>query len=1020
MIKKLLCSMFTTVLLVGLFASHVNAALLDQGPVEAKPLVILMDFPDYRYSDFLDREVEGDILSYSDNYEAAYYQDMLFGPETYEGKDNKYFMTMNKYFKLESREQYSVNGGVAGWYTAKNNALHYGNTQKEASWLVEEGADAVSQDTSIKLADYDVIDKSDYDNDGNYYEPDGLIDTVILVHAGKGEEWYSGGSIGAEAAIWPFQSSLSGYREDKSPYEVVDTNGNTYKFEDFVMVEQDAPVGLISHEYGHSLGLPDLYGNSEPVQNWTTMAGGSYAGYPIGSMTVGYGAYCREQLQKDHGGDWQRQNRIHLEDIGSEGMDVTLIAASSQNSGTDAVRIDLPDKVTTIVEPYSGDNTYYGGKEDAAYHYMTTNLDFTVDANKNIQLKFKTQYDIEEDWDYGYVQVREEGTEEWTAIEGNITTTENPNIDEGDFLRNPGHGITGNSGGNWVDGIFDISDYAGKKIDLRIGYGTDGNTQGTGFFVDDIRITVNDEEVFFDDAEGELRFVLDGFEESNGVFIAENYYLIEWRNQDGSDEGLKQSYYYSDTTPYDPGLLIWYIDRTYGTLDRLSQDGEANPGHVSVGIVDADQEPVIWKYPNKPEMNVDKVEYQMHDAAFSLRNGAEYFIQWNEVQTIDVNTNTIYPIFNDSRDYSSPDNPAGGLILPQHGIKILVTEENADRSEAKIHIMNVHNVVPQRAEPKDIKIQNVRIALEQVTDVEILNDLVIVEASGDLGTKGYIGYIDENEDEKVVQLELQDGKYVGTLSDQIFPNDLDWRVNFIALEDSQGGMKAIYNSEVHDYGVDLSSGNISGSTSYVKSLEMIAVIKENTSLGFGLIGTLDNGNNASESDLSKVEWSSSDESVANVDSQGIVTGMTEGNATITAKLGGVTTSYKVMVVSNSSTVHITNETEPNNTFSDANGPIGNNQMVSASYIDGDNADYYNFDVLSHDTIKITVTGDGNMGFNWLLFKESDQSNYVDYPDTGGNILEGSYEAVPGKYYLKVYKHTGNSGTYTVNIDGALK
>ncbi len=737
--------------------------------------------------------------------------------------------------------------------------------------------------------------------------------------------------------------------------------------------------------------------------------------------------------KKDHGGDWQRQNRMNLEDIDSQGRTITLIAASSQNPGTDAVRIDLPDKVTTIAYPYSGDNTYFGGKEDGAYHYMTTSLDFTatsgVVGNNAIQLAFKTQYDIEEHWDYAYVQVREDGTEEWIAMEGNITTTENPNKDEGDFLRNPGHAITGSSSREWVDAIFNLSEYTGKKIDLRIGYGTDGNTQGTGFFVDNISVTVNGEALFFDDAEGELGFVLDGFEESNGVFIAENYYLIEWRNHHGSDEGLKQSYYYSDKTPYDPGLLIWYVDRTYGTLDRLSQDGEANPGHVSVGIVDADQEPVIWKYPDSSEVNTDKAEYQMRDAAFSLRSGSEYFIQWNEVQTIDQDIDMVYPIFNDSRDYTNPAKPAAGLILPQHGIKILVTEENADRTEAKIHIMNVNHVVPQRAEPTGITIQNIHISNNQagdvdkssddVTDIDILNDLVIVEASGDLGNKGYIGYIRENEDEKVVQLELQDSGYVGTLSDEIFADNIDWRVNFIALEDSQGGMKAIYNSEVHAYGVDLSSGNISGSASFVKSLEMIAGINENTSINLGLIGTLDNGNIAEESDLSNAVWLSSNETVATVNNEGVVTGNSEGSTTITAKLGGVTTSFKIIVVSESANNPITNESEPNNTFSDANGPINKNEMVSASFTEGDNADYYYFDVISAGTINITVTGDGNTGFNWLLYKASDQSNYVDYPSTGGNIKEGSYEADSGKYYLKVYKHTGSSGTYTINIDGAI-
>ncbi|MPM28062.1 hypothetical protein SDC9_74579 [bioreactor metagenome] len=70
------------------------------------------------------------------------------------------------------------------------------------------------------------------------------------------------------------------------------------KAEDFIIVEQDAPLGMVAHEFGHKLELPDLYGSEEPIRNWTIMSGGSYNGRIIGSATNGLGAYCREELQK--------------------------------------------------------------------------------------------------------------------------------------------------------------------------------------------------------------------------------------------------------------------------------------------------------------------------------------------------------------------------------------------------------------------------------------------------------------------------------------------------------------------------------------------------------------------------------------------------------------------------------------------------------------------------------------------------------------------------------------------------
>ena len=43
-------------------------------------------------------------------------------------------------------------------------------------------------------------DRYDYDNDGNFDEPDGYIDHFQAVHAGEGED--AGGGAQGEDAIW--------------------------------------------------------------------------------------------------------------------------------------------------------------------------------------------------------------------------------------------------------------------------------------------------------------------------------------------------------------------------------------------------------------------------------------------------------------------------------------------------------------------------------------------------------------------------------------------------------------------------------------------------------------------------------------------------------------------------------------------------------------------------------------------------------------------------------------------------
>ncbi len=59
-----------------------------------------------------------------------------------------------------------------------------------------------------------------------------------------------------------------------------------------------------------------------------------------------------------------------------------------------------------------------------------------IDVSAGDTLEFWTWYDIEDDWDYAYVEVSTDGGSYFRSIPGNITTTYNPNG------NNAGHGIT--------------------------------------------------------------------------------------------------------------------------------------------------------------------------------------------------------------------------------------------------------------------------------------------------------------------------------------------------------------------------------------------------------------------------------------------------------------------------------------------------------------------------------------------------------------------------------------------------
>jgi len=129
-------------------------------------------------------------------------------------------------------------------------------------------------------------------------------------------------------------------------------------------------------------------------------------------------------------------------------------------------------------------------------------------------LTFKTWYDIEEDWDYGFVEVSTNGGP-WTAIPGSITRESTNPFGSTAWLNALGTAtstdaaITGSSGG-WLDAEFDIP----PNSKVRFNYYTDEAVNGRGWFIDDVAI-----DGFSDGFEaGDGNWSLGGWSISTGLF----------------------------------------------------------------------------------------------------------------------------------------------------------------------------------------------------------------------------------------------------------------------------------------------------------------------------------------------------------------------------------------------------------------------------------------------------------------------------------------------------------------------
>ncbi len=176
---------------------------------------------------------------------------------------NGAYGSVKKWVNDVSFEQLILTTDVKGPFTASHNKAYYGgnNTSGDDTRPGELVTEAVT------LADT-LIDYTEYDNDD-----DGNVDGVYVIYAGHGEE--SGG--GADC-IWSHTGTITPVVLDSvsiADYscsaELAGSTGNAI-----------TNIGVICHEFSHSLGLPDLYdtdfagsgGQSFDLGTWDPMATG--------------------------------------------------------------------------------------------------------------------------------------------------------------------------------------------------------------------------------------------------------------------------------------------------------------------------------------------------------------------------------------------------------------------------------------------------------------------------------------------------------------------------------------------------------------------------------------------------------------------------------------------------------------------------------------------------------------------------------------------------------------------------
>ena len=527
----------------------------------------------------------------------------------------------NLYLEM-SKGRYVLDGEVSPWLTLPHSEAWYSadscaggrasdvghpdNPLGTGQMAIDAVTEFAAASPDFPWADYDIEDQGDLDGDGNLYEPDGTLDHVIVLHSGNDQA--DGGGVEGSYAEWSSANVVGA-----ATGGVVIPGADGLKVFNFTSQPEDAGIGVIAHEYGHDLGLPDLYdsvtGLDSDVGWWDLMSTGSHSGPLFQTLPTHMGAWSKYVL------GWIEPEVL---EYGGKAGSVELGQASRPPKGTEhAVLVNLPTKRVERGQPHSGEQAWWSS-DDQSWADVRLTRSIEVPDGSDVRFWSWNDYNIEELWDYGFIEVSTDDGSTWEQLEvfdeagTMVSTDENPNQRLTDFgdLEN---GLTGSTGGYRHDYV-NLTPYAGTTIQLRLRYATDAAFEETGWFADDFSVTADGTEVWSDDAEdgangwtarrGSFTNTRGaGWVQTTGTFDYEQYYLAEWRNFDGYDNGLKTPYntnykvgseWNVSRTPYNaPGLLIWHRDASHSLNDI--GNNLADPPSIgakgTVLLVDAHYEP---------------------------------------------------------------------------------------------------------------------------------------------------------------------------------------------------------------------------------------------------------------------------------------------------------------------------------------------------------------------------------------------------------------------------------------------
>lgn len=628
-----------------------------------KLLVLLVEYPDQTFDRFAKDKDRGEKLR-------SFYQEQLFD-ETYARVD-----TLSHYFLTQSLGAYHVIGEVLAPITLAKDRRHYGSPNRPAggNWRDDTAPEALVSDAlsaaraqypDMNWRDFDRWDPEDIDGDKNLDESDGYLDHFVVVFAGGGQSSCEGlhkvrdrltanvqmgegikmltpAQRACADRIWPHRSKVK-LNDGRGPRlaDVENAGGGIPVSEDlwirdYNMQSEYTDLSTFIHEFGHSIGLPDVYSrtSSNSTGGWEVMSG------TTSPSPQNLSAWSRLML------GWLTPQVILPPQFGGESSaTITLKTLDDpQASGKDATRaamIVLPPKEKhielTALPGASGAWALYTGQGNELDRKATLALDLQGKSGP-IELSFDAWWDIEPGWDFAYLEASRDEGQSWTRLQP--TQKAHMPAKHGHDGKDSLPGFTGVSGDldgdgknesntdcdpkaelphgedqdaanlspclrpSWVRPSFDLSALAGQNVRVRLRYYTDGAAVMRGMLIDNVNVTGLELASDFEAADSP-GWKLDGFSRSSGShdLLVPHFYLVEYRNPYAAevpgmhryDSALAEAspLFYANPETGEmmavqvrnrPGVVLWYYNGAYAWSEN---DPAINgPGQGYLLVVD--------------------------------------------------------------------------------------------------------------------------------------------------------------------------------------------------------------------------------------------------------------------------------------------------------------------------------------------------------------------------------------------------------------------------------------------------